>query len=74
MWCEITERKLKKGKLYIRLEDDEGQEVKPKILRDISGYTYTAVYKPEHAPFFELRPQEEMGIFKDRLEVIEVMQ
>lgn len=73
MWCEITEHKYKGDKLYIRLEDDEGQEVRPNHLQDASGNKYTAMYKPEHSPFFELRPsdKEKEWAFKDRLEVLD---
>lgn len=73
MWCEIIERKIANGKLLIRICDDNGNEVHPKMLQDLAGNKYTGVYKPEWSPFFELRPlcKEKKSVYKDRIEVLD---
>lgn len=74
MWCEIAAySSAKKGRTLIRLQDDDGNEVRPRTLQDLAGNKYTAVYKPEWEPFFELRPsdKEKEWAFKDRIEVLD---
>ena len=69
--CNIDSRKTVRGKRVYRLEDEDGNFIKPNTLKDFSGNVYKVHREPEYGEYCELRTSSSDGFFKDVLVIVE---